>query len=254
MAPLMDHISPIGFGAFKIGRNRGIKYPQGYDLPDDAAVDRLLNGLLDLGVNYIDTAPAYGLSEARIGQALAHRRDEFFLSTKVGETFDDGQSCHDFSEHAVRNSVHRSLQRLGTEVLDLVFIHANRQDVELLEQTDVVATLQALRDQGHLKAIGLSAYTAAAFEKSLDWADAIMVEYHQGNATLEPVIATAAQKGLTVMVKKGLASGKLPAEQAVTFVLSNPGVTSMVVGGLNLEHVRQNLNLATSLRAGRPTG
>lgn len=250
----MDNISPIGFGAFKIGRNRGIKYPQNYELPDDAAVDRLLNGLLDLGINYIDTAPAYGLSEARIGQALAHRCKEFFLSTKVGETFDDGQSIHDFSAHAVRNSIHRSLQRLRTEVLDLVFIHADRQDVEVLDQTDVVATLQALRDQGHLKAIGLSAYTAEAFEKSLDWADAIMVEYHQEDSTLEPVIATAAQKGLAVMVKKGLASGKLPAEQAVAFVLSNPGVTSMVVGGLNLEHVRQNLNLAASLRNSRPTG
>ena len=53
-------MSPIGFGAFKIGRNEGIKYPQGYDLPDDARVERLLNEVLDLGINYVDTAPAYG--------------------------------------------------------------------------------------------------------------------------------------------------------------------------------------------------
>jgi len=77
-------VTPIGYGAFKIGRNEGIKYPQGYALPSEAEVGRLLNGVLDLGVNLIDTAPAYGLSEHRIGQAIGHRRREYVLSTKVG--------------------------------------------------------------------------------------------------------------------------------------------------------------------------
>ena len=85
-------VPPLGFGAFKIGRNEGVKYPTPYDLPDEAAVGRLLNSILDLGCTLIDTAPAYGLSEARIGQAIGHRRGEFVLSTKVGETFEDGQS------------------------------------------------------------------------------------------------------------------------------------------------------------------
>src|SRR5687768_4809484 len=89
-------VSPIGFGAFKIGRNQGIKYPSGYALPDDVAVERLLNGVLDLGINLIDTAPAYGISEQRIGQFLSHRRNEFTLSTKVGETFEDGHSRYEY--------------------------------------------------------------------------------------------------------------------------------------------------------------
>ena len=63
-------VSPIGFGAFKIGRNTGVKY----DLPDDDAVARLIDGLLGLGINYIDTAPAYGLSEERLGAVLSGRR------------------------------------------------------------------------------------------------------------------------------------------------------------------------------------
>ena len=68
------HVSPIGFGAFKIGRNQGIKYASAYDLPDETAVAALLEGVLDLGINLIDTAPAYGLSEERIGRALGNDR------------------------------------------------------------------------------------------------------------------------------------------------------------------------------------
>ena len=81
-------LSPIGFGAFKIGRNEKTKYSGDYSLPDQGAVNALINGIADLGINYIDTAPAYGLSEERLGVALAGRRDEFVISTKVGENFE----------------------------------------------------------------------------------------------------------------------------------------------------------------------
>lgn len=241
-------ISPIGFGAFKIGRNEGVKYPQRYDLPDAAAVDRLLNSVLDLGVSYIDTAPAYGLSEERIGQSIAHRRDEYILSTKVGETFEDGRSTYDYSEHAIRSSLHRSLQRLRTEVLDLVFIHSNGDDLEILRNTDVVPTLRALRDEGLIKAIGLSGYTAGGFKEALDWADAIMVEYHLQNRSLEPVIASAAERGTLVMVKKGLGAGRLDPEESIRFALANSAVTSLVIGGLNVDHFRRNMSVARSVR------
>src|SRR3990172_2700606 len=98
-------VSRLGFGAFKIGRNERVKYPQAYALPDDKTVEALLNGVLDLGINQIDTAPAYGSSEERIGRFLSHRRDEFILSTKVGETFADGASRYDFSRQAGRDSI-----------------------------------------------------------------------------------------------------------------------------------------------------
>ncbi|MDC0262316.1 aldo/keto reductase, partial [Planctomycetaceae bacterium] len=77
-------VSAIGFGSFKIGRNQGIKYPSGYELPTDQECERLLNGILDLGINLIDTAPAYGIAEQRLGQLLSQfpskRRDEIVLS------------------------------------------------------------------------------------------------------------------------------------------------------------------------------
>ena len=240
--------SPIGFGAFKIGRNQDVKYPQPFELPDLREVEALLNGLLDLGIHYIDTAPAYGLSEERIGQTIGHRRREYLLSTKVGETFERGVSAYDFSRRAVRQSIHRSLKRLRTDLLDLVFIHAGRDDVTILKETDVVATLCALRDEGCIRAIGLSGHSEAAFRTSLDWSDAFMLTYHPEDRSLEPLIAEAARRGVSVIVKKPLASGTLSADKAIPFALRNPGVVSVVVGSLNLSHMQENLRSAEQIR------
>jgi len=243
----LDH-APLGFGAFKIGRNTRIKYPQDYPLPDDQTADRLLNQVLDLGIGYIDTAPAYGISEERIGRFIGHRQSEYLLSTKVGETFLDDKSTYDYSEPAVRQSIQRSLNRLKTDRLDLVFVHSNGQDRAVLEQTEVVPTLQALRDQGLIRAIGFSGYSDEGLQLALPWSDALMVEYHLENRALGAVISKASAQGVAVIVKKGLASGKLPPAESIEFVLSNPGVTSLVVGGLNIEHLRQNLDVAKRVR------
>ncbi len=240
-------VTPIGFGAFKIGRNEKTKYAASYALPDEVAVERLLNELLDMGVAYIDTAPAYGRSEERIGRAISHRRSEFTLSSKVGESFEHGESRYDFSAAAVRASVEQSLRRLKTDVLDIVLIHSDGRDIEIQQSSDAVPTLVEIKRQGLVRAIGLSGKTVEGARLALDWADVLMVEYHVEDPSHGPVIAAAAERGVGVVVKKGLASGKLPAEEAIGFVLSNAGVASLVIGGLNLEHFRSNVSLARQI-------
>jgi len=237
-------VSPVGFGSFKIGRNQKTKYPNEYALPDLQATERLLGSLLDLGINYIDTAPAYGLSEERIGQTISHRRGEFVLSSKVGETFEDNRSTYDFSRDGIQKSISRSLDRLRTDCLDLVFIHSNNEDLSILNETDAVETLCRLKDQGVVKAVGLSGKTIEGARQSLEWADVLMVEYHLNDRSHEAIIAEAAQLGVGVIVKKGLGSGHLPADESIRFVLGNPHVSSLVIGGLNLEHFRSNLSIA----------
>lgn len=239
-------VSPIGFGAFKIGRNTGIRYPEGYDLPDPRAVATLVDGLLELGINYIDTAPAYGLSEERLGEALAGRRDEVVLSTKVGETYEDGRSTFDFTARGIRASVRRSLQRLRTDTLDMLLLHSDGGDMRILEETDAVPTLTALRDEGVVRAIGLSGKTLEGATAALAWSDVLMVEYNAGDRSHAGVIAAAARRGVGVVVKKGLASGRLPPEQAIPFVLETPGVCSLVVGSLNLAHLTENVRRSHS--------
>jgi aryl-alcohol dehydrogenase-like predicted oxidoreductase len=234
-------LSPIGFGAFKIGRNEKTKYGRHYELPDDAQATRLLNAVLNLGINYIDTAPAYGLSEARIGRTIGHRKQEFLVSTKVGETFTGGMSSYDFSRAAIEASVARSQQALGVDVLDLVFIHSPGDDLHVLHHTDAVETLDRLRESGAVARIGLSAKSPEGVLASLAWADAVMVEYHLLDRSHEQVIAAAADAGLGVVVKKGLAAGALPPDEAIRFVLANPAVSTMIIGTLSAEHLAENL-------------
>lgn len=241
-------VSPLGFGAFKIGRNQGIKYPAGYEIPDESTVTRLLNVVLDLGITYIDTAPAYGLSEERIGRAIGHRRSEFVLSTKVGETFADGKSTFDFSAKGVRNSVARSLERLQTDVLDAVYIHSDGDDLKILHETETVATLQELKANGAIRLVGMSGKSVEGARQSMDWADVLMVEYHLNDRSHESIIDEAAEKGIGIVIKKGLAAGHLPADQALQFLLSNARISSVVVGGLNVAHLRANLAVAEDSR------
>jgi aryl-alcohol dehydrogenase-like predicted oxidoreductase len=241
-------VTPIGFGAFKIGRNRGIKYPSGYDLPDEPTVDRLLNAVLDLGINFIDTAPAYGLSEERIGKFLAQRQAEFVLSTKVGETFEDGRSEFDFSGEAVRRSVQRSLERLKTDRLDVVFVHSDGDDLRILRETDCLPTLVELKSAGAIQAVGFSGKTVDGVREAMNDVDVLMVEYHVEDQSHAGVIAEAAERRIGIVVKKGLASGKLAADDALRFLLGNAGVSSVVIGGLNAEHIAANVGLALRLR------
>lgn len=239
-------VTRLGFGAFKIGRNLGIKYERGYDLPSDEESDRLLLSIVDdLGINYIDTAPAYGLSEERVGRALGARSD-VVISTKVGENYEGGASHFDFSDAAVRASLARSRQRLGRDALDLALVHAHGTDLHVIENTDVVATLVEAKRRGEVRWIGFSGRTFSGTRAALPWADAVMVEYHLQDQSQQQAMRAASQQGVGIIVKKGLASGRLPAADAIRFVLANQDVTSMVIGGLDIDHLRANVAAATS--------
>ncbi len=239
-------VSPISFGAFKIGRNEGVKYPTAYDLPSDEDAANLLHAVLDMGINLIDTAPAYGCSEERIGRFLASRRKDFILSTKVGETFEHGRSTYDFTAAAVRRSLEHSLRRLRTETIDILLVHSDGNDVSVLQDTSVVDTLHAVRDEGLARFIGFSGKCVAGAIMALDWADVLMVEYSAMRTDHSDVIEQAAARGVGILVKKGLASGQLPPQEAIPFVLANQGVSSLVIGGSNLQHLRDNVLLAPS--------
>ena len=234
-------VSPIAFGAFKIGRNEKIKYAQGYPLPSEEETSKLLNGLLDLGINLIDTAPAYGISEERIGRHVSQRRREFILSTKVGETFEAGKSTYDFSAKAVGQSIERSLQRLKTDAVDFLFIHSDGRKVE----SETIAAIQNAKKQGKTRFIGLSGKTIESARDALAWADALMIEYHSLDTSHEPIIEEGAKKGVAILVKKPLASGHLPPSESIPFILQNKQVATLVIGGLNLDHFKQNLQIAS---------
>jgi len=236
-------VFPVGWGAFKIGRNTAIKYPQSYPLPSDEQVDTLLDALPDIGINLIDTAPAYGSSEERLGTYFKSHpglRNRFILSSKVGETFTDGRSEYDFTPAAVTASAERSLKRLHTDRLDLLLIHSDGNDQDILERSGCVEALIKLKQRGLTRAIGMSGKSPEGARLSLGWADVVMVEYHQQDTTHDAVMHEAGERGIGVLVKKALASGTLEPGEAVRFAAGHAAVSSVVVGSLNPEHLRSN--------------
>jgi len=252
-------VSPLGLGTVKFGRNEQVKYPRPFDLPSDADIHRLLDVAREGGINFLDTAPAYGVSEERLGRILADRPGEdWVLGTKAGEEFVDGGSRFDFSPASVRASVERSLRRLGRDRLDLFLLHSNGDDEVILRESGVVEVLFRLREEGTIRAAGISTKTVdggcLAFELGLD---VVMASYSPWHRDEEPVLDAAAKAGRRVLVKKALGSGWLgnggtrsPRErvrESLALSLAHPGVASIVVGTLNPENLRGNCAMVREL-------
>ena len=241
-------VSPLGLGTVKLGRDQGVKYPSGFTIPDDNEARMLLAQARELGINLIDTAPAYGRSEERLGPLLRGQRDQWVIVSKVGEEFEDGQSRFDFSAAHTRFSIERSLKRLETDCIDLVLVHSDGNDLHILEHEEVYQTLEALKQEGKIRGFGLSGKTAAGGLKALECGDCAMVTYNLNEQAERPVIDYAADHGKAILVKKALASGHVclspgvdPVRASFELLFAHPGVSSAIVGTINPLHLAHNV-------------
>jgi aryl-alcohol dehydrogenase-like predicted oxidoreductase len=141
-------VSALGFGGSEIG----------YEHASEETVSRLLNSALDAGLNVIDTAECYEGSEELIGQAVGHRRQDFYLFTKCGHP--RGIGSEDWSAPSLLESIERSLRRLKTDCLDLIQLHSCSESV--LRKGDVITALQSAREKGYSRYIGYSGDSLAA--------------------------------------------------------------------------------------------
>lgn len=133
------NVSALGFGGSEIG----------YERTEQATVDKLLNAALDAGLNVIDTAECYVDSEGAIGRAVAHRRKDYWLFTKVGHWPKDG-----WTSAGIAQSIERSLQRLQTDHVDVVHLHSCPK--AMLEQGEVIEALEKAKQEGKTRYIGYS--------------------------------------------------------------------------------------------------
>jgi aryl-alcohol dehydrogenase-like predicted oxidoreductase len=143
-------VTALGFGAMHLNDER----------VSEEAAGRLLNQVLDAGINLIDTARGYGLSEERIGRHIAHRRQEFVLSTKVGYGI---PGVADWTYDCIVAGVEAALARMRCDVLDVVHLHSC--PLHVLQQGDVVRALLDCRRAGKLR---VTAYSGDNAE--LQWA------------------------------------------------------------------------------------
>lgn len=250
-------VSVLGLGTVKWGRNEGVKYPAAFSIPTDDDVLSLLHHAKERGINLIDTAPAYGESEARLGKLLQGSRQDWVLCTKAGEEFTNGLSHFDFSREAITRSVERSLKRLQTDYLDIVLIHSNGEDVSLIEQQEVLLTLQRLKEKGLIRAIGMSTKTIEGGLLALQHADSVMVTARPDYQDEVSVIEQAAVLKKGILVKKALASGHLatindshPVLASFRFNLGYEAVSSIIVGTISLSHLDGNCDAISQCEAG----
>ena len=201
-----SNVTLLGYGAMEL---RG--QPRGPEITDEDA-GRLLNAVLDGGINLIDTSPDYGRSEELIGRYLGHRRDEFFLASKCGCPLNPPAGAtppyqHDYTPANVRADVEQSLRRLGTDRLDLVQVHMSPSQATL-EQNHTVDTLQALRGEGKVRFIGMSGILPNLPDHiAMGVFDVFQIPYSAVQRDHEQLITEAADAGAGTFIRGGAARG-----------------------------------------------
>ena len=246
-------LSVLGLGTVKLGRDQQVKYPSDFKIPDDKAVKDLFAACQDLGINFIDTAPAYGNSEERLGKLLLNKND-WMIMTKVGEAFENGQSSFDFSAQATRSSVERSLKRLQRDYLDMVLVHSDGNDMHIINNEGAISELDKMKQQGLIRSFGMSTKTTEGGMWVVEHCDVVMATCNTSDDHDLPVIERAKQLNKGVVVKKGLQSGHADKtaggtgiEAAFQHVFNQPGVTSMIVGTINLNHLEDNVRIVNKI-------
>jgi aryl-alcohol dehydrogenase-like predicted oxidoreductase len=275
-------VTVVGYGAMEL-RGAGARAPR--PLPEGDA-GRVLNAVLDAGINFIDTSIDYGDSERLIGQAISHRRDEYFLASKAGCPWDvtvppgapAGPFPHDFSPGHIGAGLERSLRLLRTDHLDLLQLHIS-PSLETIKADGVVETLHTLRDEGKVRFIGSSSTIPNVWDHlDLGVFDAFQIPFSALEREHEAVITEASEQGAGVIVRGGvarggprpdrpglsdvwqaweaanldelLAEGQSRVEFVLRFTLGHPGLSTIILGTASVDHLSGNV--ATALRGPLP--
>ncbi len=264
-------VTRLGFGAMEI---RGSRIWGGRPVTEDQA-RTILNAVLDAGINFIDTANDYGRSEEYIGKYISHRRGEYILATKCGckvtyrdENSDETQ--HVWTRDNLLRGLHESLQRMKTDVIDVMQLH--NPPVEETEKNNLVDVLKEMQQQGKVHWIGIST-TLPHLPTYLGWGvfATFQIPFSALEREHEDWIAKAAEAGIGTIVRGGVARGEAGVglgsadrwkrfEQAkldelcapgesrtaflLRFILSHPQIDTTIVGTLRPEHLQENVAAA----------
>ncbi len=194
-------VSRHGFGAASIGDGAPLEQ-----------IENLFDSLLELGITFIDTADCYNQSEKMIGRYLSGRLGEFVVATKCG-CVNPGEEGVEYSREVVEHGIDRSLERMGLQCLDLVFLHTC--SAEILRAGEATDALLRARDAGKVRYIGYSGVDEDALQAiSMGIFDAVQVTFNILNQTaLDEVLPAAEQAGIGVVAKRPIANARrLPAD------------------------------------------
>ncbi|MCL6458902.1 MAG: aldo/keto reductase [Gorillibacterium sp.] len=259
------NVSVLGFGGAEIGSLD----PKN---TSDKTVEQLLGRALDAGLNVIDTAECYENSEELIGNAVSHRRDDYYLFTKCGHPA--GFNLEEWDPKLLTLSIERSLQRLKTDHIDLIHLHSCSEEV--LKRGDVIEVLQKAKEAGKTRYIGYSGENEAAlYAVNTGVFDSLQTSINIADQRgIDLILPEARKQGMGIIAKRPLAnvawgSGLNPPDNnyaqeywerlrkldynflvgdlndavatALRFTLSIPDVCTAIVGTSNPDRWLQNI-------------
>ncbi len=262
-------VTQLGYGAMELRKLSGSEDRT----PDGDRAERVLNAVLDAGINFIDTSWCYQNSEEFIGRYVGHRRSEYFIATKCGHFWRDDPDHSGWSREGLLNCIEESLTRLRTDHVDILQLHNPTR--EEIQRYNCVSTLQAIQAQGKTRFIGVST-TLPYVEEFLKMGvfDTFQLPYSALEPENEEMIGWVAQRGAGTIIRGGVAKGvpvvqtsdrpqvmknKLrwekaglsalapqldPMELMLRFTLSHPSVHTVIAGTKDLRHLQANLRAA----------
>ncbi len=206
---------------------------------DAAGTKVLLEKLVENGINYIDTARGYTVSEEYLGFALEGIRDKFVLATKSMSR----------TKEAMAKDIDISLTNLRTDYIDLYQIHnPNAKDLEqVMAPGGALEALQEAKAQGKIGHIGVTLHSADLFRQAVElpWVETIMFPYNIVETQGEELIAKCKEKDIGFICMKPLAGGAIDdAVTALRFIVSNPNVTVAIPGMAEEAEIAQNIAAA----------
>jgi aryl-alcohol dehydrogenase-like predicted oxidoreductase len=264
-------VTTLGYGAMEL---RGA--PRGRDVPE-AQAERILNTVLDSGINFIDTSIDYGIAEERIGKYISHRRSEYFLATKAGclsgplldnplpAPANGRGNPHVFTPENIIRGLEQSLARMKTDYVDLLQFHASPSKEQLLEH-GALECVQELKKQGKVRWIGMSG-TIPNLKDHIEMGvfDEFQIPYSAMEREHEDLIDTASLAGAGIVTRGGAAKGG-PGKEVGTawdkwqevdifdlldggtrqdfilrFTISHPHMDTTIVGTINPDHLNDNV-------------
>jgi aryl-alcohol dehydrogenase-like predicted oxidoreductase len=263
-------VTKLGFGAMEI---RGPRVWNGRPVTDSES-EKILNAVLDTGINFIDTAYDYGRSEELIGQFISHRRHEYILATKCGCTLvdhgDHDETPHVWTRDNLLHNIDTSLSRMRTDYIDLLQLHG--PTVQQTEEGQLVDVLKEIQATGKVRWIGISTYLPhiTAYIESGNF-DTFQIPYSALEREHENLIRAAGEGGAGVIIRGGVGRGEpgkglgqvdrwslwekarldelLEEGESRTgfilrFTLTHPQLSTTIVGTKNPVHLAENVRYA----------
>ena len=217
-------ISRMGFGGIPIQRISA------------EGTKGLMKQLMEAGINYIDTARGYTVSEEYLGYGLEEIRDHFVIATKSMAR----------TKEAMASDIGTSLKNLRTDYIDLYQVHnpsMEQLDAVVGENGALEALLEA-KAAGKIGHIGITAHSTEVFERalSLDWVETIMFPYNIVESQGEELIHKCQEKNVGFIAMKPLAGGAIEnGTLALRYVCSNPAVTVVIPGMAEVSELEENI-------------